>query len=50
VAVTLAAPHTRAELEEDLTVLEATGPFDPIEYALLAEHGGRVRASAGQFP
>jgi predicted aldo/keto reductase-like oxidoreductase len=49
VAVTLAAPHTRAELEEDLQVLEATGPLEDARYAALAEHGGRVRRNAGSF-
>jgi aryl-alcohol dehydrogenase-like predicted oxidoreductase len=49
VAVTLAAPHTRAELEEDLRVLEATGPLRDEEYAALAEHGERVRRNAGAF-
>jgi predicted aldo/keto reductase-like oxidoreductase len=49
VSVTLAAPHTRAELEEDLEVLRATGPLDPSEYTRLAEHGDRVRKFAGQF-
>jgi aryl-alcohol dehydrogenase-like predicted oxidoreductase len=49
VAVTLAAPQTRAELDEDLLVLEATGPLDDVEYAALAEHGERVRRNAGGF-
>lgn len=49
VAVTLAAPATRAELEEDLQVLEATGPLHEDEYAALAEHGDRVRRHAGRF-
>ena len=50
VAVALAAPHTRAELEQDLEVLGATGPLPPHEYARLAEHGDRVRLHAGRFP
>jgi len=50
VTVTLAAPHTRAELEEDLHVLETTGPLSDGEYAALAEHGERVRRNAGGFP
>ncbi len=50
VTVALAAPHDRAELEEDLTVLDATGPLDPALYELLAEHGRRVRRHAGGFP
>jgi predicted aldo/keto reductase-like oxidoreductase len=49
VSVTLAAPQTRAELEEDLHVLEATGPLREAEYAALAEHGERVRRNAGVF-
>jgi aryl-alcohol dehydrogenase-like predicted oxidoreductase len=49
VAVTLAAPQTRAELEEDLRVLEATGPLTDSEYAHLAAHGERVRRAAGTF-
>src|SRR5438046_10277262 len=49
VAVTLAAPHNRAELDEDLTVLTA-GPLTPDEYARMAAHGERVRRHAGRFP
>jgi aryl-alcohol dehydrogenase-like predicted oxidoreductase len=49
VAVTLAAPQTRAELDEDLQVLEATGPLPDEEYSSLADHGARVRQSAGRF-
>jgi aryl-alcohol dehydrogenase-like predicted oxidoreductase len=48
VAVVLAAPHNRAELDEDLTVLGA-GPLSPDEYERLAEHGARVRRHAGNF-
>jgi predicted aldo/keto reductase-like oxidoreductase len=50
VTVVLAAPHTRAELDEDLTVLDATGPLPDDEYQRLAEHGLRVRRHAGRFP
>jgi aryl-alcohol dehydrogenase-like predicted oxidoreductase len=50
VAVTLAAPKTRAELDEDLRVLDATGPLGEEEYAALAGHGQRVRRNAGGFP
>lgn len=50
VTVVLAAPHTRAELEEDLQVLKATGPLQDGEYTALAEHGERVRRNAGNFP
>jgi len=49
VAVTLAAPQTRAELDEDLQVLEATGPLGDDEYAVLIKHGERVRRHAGSF-
>jgi predicted aldo/keto reductase-like oxidoreductase len=50
VAVVLAAPHNRAELEEDLTVLDAAGPIGAEEYERLAEHGRRVRKHGGGFP
>jgi aryl-alcohol dehydrogenase-like predicted oxidoreductase len=50
VTVALAAPHDRRELEEDLTVLDATHPLTPEEYARLAEHGRRVRRHGGGFP
>jgi predicted aldo/keto reductase-like oxidoreductase len=49
VAVTLSAPQTRAELDEDLRVLEAVGPLTKEEYADLAAHGERVRKHAGGF-
>lgn len=50
VAVALMAPNDRAELEEDLTVLDAIGPLPADEYERLAEHGRRVRRHAGGFP
>jgi predicted aldo/keto reductase-like oxidoreductase len=50
VTVALTAPHDRAELDEDLRVLEAAEPMDAAEYERLAEHGRRVRAHAGNFP
>jgi predicted aldo/keto reductase-like oxidoreductase len=50
VAVALAAPQNRAELDEDLSVLQATEPLGSEAYALLAEHGDRVRRYAGRFP
>jgi predicted aldo/keto reductase-like oxidoreductase len=50
VAVVLAAPASRAELDEDLEVLDAAGPLSPAEYTSLAEHGERVRRYAGRFP
>jgi aryl-alcohol dehydrogenase-like predicted oxidoreductase len=49
VAVTLAAPQSRKELEEDLLVLEATGPLPDDAYAILAAHGERVRRNQGAF-
>jgi aryl-alcohol dehydrogenase-like predicted oxidoreductase len=49
VAVTLAAPQTRVELDEDLRVLDADGPLTDAEYAALAAHGERVRRHAGGF-
>jgi aryl-alcohol dehydrogenase-like predicted oxidoreductase len=50
VSVVLAAPHSREELDEDLTVLDASGPLTAEEYARLAGHGQRVRRHAGRFP
>lgn len=49
VAVTLAAPQTRAELEEDLQVLKVAGPLPDETYAALTAHGDRVRRIAGAF-
>jgi aryl-alcohol dehydrogenase-like predicted oxidoreductase len=49
VSVTLAAPQTRAELHEDLRVLDAERPLGEEEYAVLAGHGERVRRHAGGF-
>lgn len=49
VGVTLSAPQTRAELDENLRVLEAGGPLTKEEYSLLAAHGERVRKHAGGF-
>jgi predicted aldo/keto reductase-like oxidoreductase len=48
--VALMAPESRAELEEDLRVLEATGPLTGEEYECLAAHGQRVRKHGGSFP
>ena len=50
VAVALAAPNDRAELELDLTILSATAPLSPEEYARLADQGERVRRHAPRFP
>jgi predicted aldo/keto reductase-like oxidoreductase len=49
VSVVLSAPHTRAELDQDLEVLSAPGPLPADEYEVLARHGERVRAHAGRF-
>ena len=49
VAVALMAPANRAELDEDLTVLDAP-PLSDVELASLCEHGQRVRRHAGSFP
>ena len=50
VAVTLAAPHTRSELDQDLEVLRITGPLSRTEYDRLAGHGARVRRHSRDFP
>jgi predicted aldo/keto reductase-like oxidoreductase len=50
VTVALMAPHDRAQLEEDLTVLEASGNLPDEEYKLLTRHGERVYRHAGSFP
>jgi predicted aldo/keto reductase-like oxidoreductase len=50
VSVVLAAPHTRAELDEDLTVLDLREPLSAEEFDRLARHGQRVRQHAGRFP
>jgi len=50
VAVVLTAPKNRRELEENLAVLGVAGPLSELEYQRLADHGERVRQSAGRFP
>ena len=50
VTVALMAPHERAELEENLSILRETGPFSADEYRTMVEHGARVRKHAGRFP
>jgi predicted aldo/keto reductase-like oxidoreductase len=50
VTVALMAPDNRAELDEDLTVLNLPDPLPPHEYERLAQHGQRVRRHAGRFP
>ena len=49
VAVTLAAPQTRAELDEDLECWTPPGHSGSDEYAALAAHGERVKRTAGGF-
>jgi predicted aldo/keto reductase-like oxidoreductase len=50
VTVALMAPDSRAELDEDLEVLEARSPLSAEEYEALAAHGWRVRRHGGGFP
>jgi predicted aldo/keto reductase-like oxidoreductase len=50
VTVALTAPENRAELDEDLQVLQHDNPLSIDEYAELAAHGQRVRRHAGSFP
>ena len=50
VSVVLAAPNTRAELLEDLSVLADWRPLPPDRLAALTSHGERVRRHAGPFP
>ena len=50
VTVALMAPESRAELDEDLTVLDSPGPLSAEVYQRLAEHGQRVRRHGGAFP
>jgi predicted aldo/keto reductase-like oxidoreductase len=48
--VALMAPESRAELDENLSVLTANDPLSPAEYETLAAHGQRVRKHGGSFP
>jgi predicted aldo/keto reductase-like oxidoreductase len=50
VTVALMAPHDRAELDLDLSVLEQRLPLSAHEYNQLAAHGRRVRRHGGAFP
>jgi predicted aldo/keto reductase-like oxidoreductase len=50
VSVALMAPNGRAELEEDLTILDAWRGLSASEHAALREHGDRVHRHAGAFP
>jgi predicted aldo/keto reductase-like oxidoreductase len=50
VTVALMAPDNRAELEEDLTVLQNPQPLAAAEFDRMAAHGQRIRKHAGSFP
>ena len=50
VSVALMAPNGRAELEEDLSILDDWRGLRESEYAALCEHGDHVRRHAGSFP
>ncbi len=50
VAVTLMAPNGRAELDENLTLLDDWQPPTPQVMQTLRDHGDRVHQHAGRFP
>lgn len=50
VAIAIMAPNDRAELDEDLAILDDDGPPDAQTMARLAEHGKRVYKNAKAFP
>jgi predicted aldo/keto reductase-like oxidoreductase len=50
IAVVLAAPANRRELDHDLTLLERWSAPSPAELDRLREHGDRVRRHGGPFP
>src|SRR5262249_55978422 len=50
VTVALMAPNNRAELEQDLTVLDREPRLTEEEWHTLARHGERVRRHGGTFP
>lgn len=50
VAVALAAPDDRKELEEDLAILSDLQPPDERKLSTLRRHGERVRRHCGYFP
>jgi predicted aldo/keto reductase-like oxidoreductase len=50
VTVAIMAPENRAELDEDLSVLDLPARLTMEEYAELMAHGRRVRRHAGRFP
>jgi predicted aldo/keto reductase-like oxidoreductase len=49
IRVVLMAPDCRAELDEDLSLLDDWRPPDTAASAAMKEHGDRVRATAGRF-
>jgi predicted aldo/keto reductase-like oxidoreductase len=49
VTVTLTAPGNRAELEENLKLLDDWHPPQPAEHEAMRQHGDRVRRHAGTF-
>jgi predicted aldo/keto reductase-like oxidoreductase len=50
VRVGLMAPHDRAQLKENLRLLDDWRSLSEEEFAALADHGRRVRKHAGSFP
>jgi predicted aldo/keto reductase-like oxidoreductase len=50
VSVALMAPQGRAELEENLTLLDDWRACSPEEWEGMASHGDRVKRHAGAFP
>lgn len=50
ISVALMAPNNRNELLDDLKLLNDWRPPTPQEFAVLREHGDRVRRNAGAFP
>ena len=50
ISVALMAPDNRAEMLENLTLLDDWRATLPAERKLLITHGDRVRATAGPFP
>ena len=50
VSVALMAPDGRAQLEQNLALLDDWRPLSPARKAELRDHGDRVRRHAGQFP
>lgn len=50
VGVALMAPDNRAELLDNLSLLEDWRPTPPKQHRLMQQHGDRVRETAGPFP